>query len=99
MQCQTWVKRGTEKHAGDKGTDDDVRPARGKQVNALVYGFSLFALARSARRQTVAVLVKGGFMLALGLGVLGTAAYKAVHPVMPGSGAGNSLTYWANQEP
>ncbi|MCR1341957.1 cation diffusion facilitator family transporter [Acidithiobacillus ferrooxidans] len=52
--------------------------------DALVYGLSLFALARSARWQTIAALVKGGFMLALGLGVLGTAAYKAVHPVMPG---------------
>ncbi|OCX67921.1 cation transporter, partial [Acidithiobacillus thiooxidans] len=47
-------------------------------------GLSLFALARSARWQTVAALVKGGVMLALGLGVLGTAAYKAFHPVMPG---------------
>ncbi|MCR0970485.1 cation diffusion facilitator family transporter [Acidithiobacillus ferrooxidans] len=52
--------------------------------DALVYGLSLFALARSARWQTVAALVKGGVMLALGLGVLGTAAYKAFHPAMPG---------------
>ena len=52
--------------------------------DALVYGFSLFAAARSARWQTVAALVKGGFMLAFGLGVLGTVAYKAFHPVMPG---------------
>ena len=52
--------------------------------DALVYGLSLFALVRSARWQTVAALVKGGVMLALGLGVLGTAAYKAFHPAMPG---------------
>ncbi|WP_223306836.1 cation transporter [Acidithiobacillus ferrivorans] len=51
--------------------------------DALVYGFSLFVLARSAHWQAVAGLVKGGFMLALGLGVLGTAIYKVFHPVMP----------------
>lgn len=52
--------------------------------DALVYGFSLFVLARSGRWQAGAALVKGGFMLAFGLGVLGEAAYKALHPVMPG---------------
>jgi cation diffusion facilitator family transporter len=52
--------------------------------DALVYGFSLFVLARSARWQAGAALAKGGFMLVFGLGVLGEAAYKAFHPVMPG---------------
>ncbi|MHB9119341.1 MAG: cation diffusion facilitator family transporter [Burkholderiales bacterium] len=52
--------------------------------DALVYGFSLFVLARSARWQAGAALMKGGFMLAFGLGVLGEAAYKALHPIMPG---------------
>jgi cation diffusion facilitator family transporter len=52
--------------------------------DALVYGFSLFVLLRSARWQTGAALAKGGFMLAFGLGVLGEALYKAFHPVMPG---------------
>jgi len=52
--------------------------------DALVYGFSLFVLARSARWQAGAALAKGCFMLAFGLGVLGEAAYKALHPVMPG---------------
>lgn len=52
--------------------------------DALVYGFSLFVLARSARWQASAALAKGGFMLAFGLGVLGEALYKAFHPVMPG---------------
>jgi hypothetical protein len=42
--------------------------------DALVYGFSLFVLARSARWQAGA-LAKGGFMLAFGLGVLGEAFY------------------------
>ena len=52
--------------------------------DALVYGLTLFVLARSARWQAGAALAKGGFMLAFGLGVLGEAAYKAFHPVMPG---------------
>ena len=53
--------------------------------DALVYGFSLFVLARPARWQAGAALVKGGFMLAFGLGVLGEALYKAVvHPLLPG---------------
>ena len=51
--------------------------------DALVYGFSLFVLARSARWQAGAALAKGGFMLAFGVGVLGEAFYKVVHPVMP----------------
>lgn len=52
--------------------------------DTLVYGFSLFVLARSARWQAGAALVKGGFMLAFGLGVLGEAVSKILHPVMPG---------------
>ena len=52
--------------------------------DALVYGFTLFVLARSARWQAGAALAKGGFMLAFGLGVLGEALYKVFHPVMPG---------------
>jgi cation diffusion facilitator family transporter len=54
--------------------------------DALVYGLSLFVLARSACWQAGAALAKGGFMLALGLGVLGEAASKVFHPVMPGVG-------------
>lgn len=52
--------------------------------DALVYGFSLFVLVRSARWQAGAALAKGAFMLAFGLGVLGEALYKVFHPVMPG---------------
>lgn len=51
--------------------------------DALVYGFSLFVLARSARWQAGAALAKSGFMLAFGLAVLGEATYKAFYPVMP----------------
>jgi len=52
----------------------------------LVYGFSLFVLARSARWQAGAALAKGVFMLAFGMGVLAEAAYKMFNPVMPGAG-------------
>jgi cation diffusion facilitator family transporter len=52
--------------------------------DALVYGFSLFVLARSARWQAGAALAKGAFMLVFGLGVLGEATYKVFHPIMPG---------------
>ena len=52
--------------------------------DALVYGFSLFVLARSARWQAGAALAKGAFMLVFGLGVLVEATYKVFHPIMPG---------------
>lgn len=52
--------------------------------DALVYGFSLFVLARSARWHAGAALLKGGFMLLFGLGVLAEAVYKILHPIMPG---------------
>ena len=51
--------------------------------DALVYGFSLFVLVRSARWQAGAALAKGAFMLVFGLGVLGEAIYKVFHLVMP----------------
>jgi cation diffusion facilitator family transporter len=51
--------------------------------DALVYGFSLFVLARSARWQAGAALAKGSFMLLFGIGVLGEAVYKIIYPVMP----------------
>jgi cation diffusion facilitator family transporter len=51
--------------------------------DALVYGFSLFVLDRSARWQAGASLAKGLFMLAFGIGVLAEAGYKVFVPVMP----------------
>jgi len=51
--------------------------------DSLVYGFSLFVVARSARWQAGAALAKGAFMLLFGVAVLGEAAYKTFHPVMP----------------
>lgn len=52
--------------------------------DALVYGFSLFVLVRSARWQAGAALAKSGFMLAFGLAVLAEAVHKMLFPVMPG---------------
>jgi Co/Zn/Cd efflux system component len=54
--------------------------------DALVYGFSLFVLARSERWQGGVALTKGVFMLIFGLGVLTEAIYKMLHPIMPGVG-------------
>lgn len=51
--------------------------------DALVYGFSLFVLNRSARWQAGAALAKGAFMLFFGLAVLAEATYKALVPVLP----------------
>lgn len=51
--------------------------------DSLVYAFSLFVLNKSDYWQARAALVKGSFMLAFGLGVLGDVAYKFAHPVMP----------------
>lgn len=52
--------------------------------DSLVYGFSLFVLARSTRWQAGAALAKGGFMLVFGFGVLAEAIFKIIHPVFPG---------------
>src|SRR3954465_11063919 len=54
--------------------------------DALVYGFSLFVIARSVRWQAGAAIAKGAFMLVFGLGVLAEAGYKVFHPILPGVG-------------
>ena len=51
--------------------------------DAIVYGFSLFVLAKSLRWQAVAAVIKGVFMLAFGVGVLLEAVYKILNPVVP----------------
>lgn len=51
--------------------------------DAIVYGFSLFVLAKSLRWQAVAAVIKGIFMLAFGVGVLLEAVYKVFNPVVP----------------
>ena len=67
--------------------------------DATVYAMSLYVLARSKREQGMVALVKGAIMLAFGLLVLGEAAYKAIHPVMPEAatmGAVGALALAAN---
>lgn len=51
--------------------------------DALVYGFSLYVLYRSAKWRAVSALFKGIIMLAFGLFVLAEAGYKIVNPVLP----------------
>lgn len=83
-------------HAGSTSLMADALDMLG---DALVYAFSLFVLAKSDRWQASAALVKGGLMLAFGAGVLADAAYKIVHPAMPGvatMGAVGTLALLAN---
>lgn len=51
--------------------------------DALVYGFSLYVIARGAKMKAVSALVKGGIMAAFGLFVLGQAAYRMLFPHVP----------------
>lgn len=51
--------------------------------DALVYGFSIYVVARGARMKAKAALLKGGIMAAFGLFVFGQAVYKMVFPVVP----------------
>jgi Co/Zn/Cd efflux system component len=51
--------------------------------DALVYGFSLYAVARGAREKAFSALLKGGIMTAFGLMVLAQAAYRMFHPETP----------------
>jgi Co/Zn/Cd efflux system component len=54
--------------------------------DAAVYGLSLFALGRSLRWRAGAALVKGGFILFLGLGVIAEILAKLAWGVPPSSG-------------
>jgi Co/Zn/Cd efflux system component len=51
--------------------------------DALVYGFSIYVVARGARMKAIAAMFKGGIMAAFGLFVLGQAVYKIVFPQVP----------------
>jgi len=51
--------------------------------DALVYGFSIYAVARGAREKALSALLKGGIMAGFGLLVLAQAAYKTFHPEVP----------------
>ena len=51
--------------------------------DALVYGFSIYAVAREARDKAISALLKGGIMAAFGLMVLAQAGYKSLYPHAP----------------
>jgi cation diffusion facilitator family transporter len=51
--------------------------------DALVYGFSLYVVARGARMKARAALFKGLIMLGFGLFVLGQAVYRIAVPQLP----------------
>ena len=51
--------------------------------DALVYGFSLYVVARGARMKAQAAFLKGGIMAAFGLFVLGQALHKMFFPHVP----------------
>jgi cation diffusion facilitator family transporter len=51
--------------------------------DALVYGLSLYVIAKNEQWRAIAVLTKGLIMAAFGLGVLSDAIYKGFHPFVP----------------
>jgi Co/Zn/Cd efflux system component len=51
--------------------------------DALVYGFSIYVVARGTRMKAMAALFKSGIMAAFGLFVLGQAIYKILFPQVP----------------
>jgi len=51
--------------------------------DALVYGFSIYVVARGARMKAKAAFLKGGIMAAFGLFVFGQAMYKLINPHVP----------------
>jgi Co/Zn/Cd efflux system component len=51
--------------------------------DALVYGFSLYVVARGLRWKAFAALFKGGIMAAFGLFVLGQVVYRLLFPHVP----------------
>ena len=51
--------------------------------DALVYGFSIYVVARGARMKAKAALLKGVIMAAFGFFVLGQAIYRIVYPQVP----------------
>lgn len=54
--------------------------------DAIVYGVSLFVVARRPAWQTRAVLLKGGIMAAFGVGILVEVGTKLARGVIPGAG-------------
>jgi cation diffusion facilitator family transporter len=51
--------------------------------DTLVYGFSLYVVARSDAWKAISALIKGGIMALFGFFVLAQAGYKLLHPQVP----------------
>lgn len=51
--------------------------------DALVYGFSLYAIGKGARWHAASALLKGAVMAAFGFFVLGEALYRALYQAVP----------------
>lgn len=51
--------------------------------DTLVYGFSIYVVARGVRMKAHAAMLKGGIMAAFGVFVLGQAIYKIIFPHLP----------------
>lgn len=51
--------------------------------DALVYGFSIYVVARGAKLKAIAALFKGGIMAVFGLFVLAQAIYRILFPHLP----------------
>jgi Co/Zn/Cd efflux system component len=67
--------------------------------DALVYGFSLYVVARGARMKAISALIKGNIMAVFGLFVFGQAIYKMIAlqvPVFEAIGAIGVLALAAN---
>ncbi|MQA91462.1 MAG: cation transporter [Gemmatimonas sp.] len=54
--------------------------------DTLVYGFSLFVIGRGDRWRARSALLKGGIMMAFGIGVLVQAGFRVVQPRVPEAG-------------
>jgi cation diffusion facilitator family transporter len=55
--------------------------------DALIYGFSLYVVARSPRWKAASALIKGMVQLAFGVIVLALTLYKLVSPALPSAAA------------
>ncbi len=51
--------------------------------DALVYGFSLYVVARSEGWKAISAMIKGAVMALFGIFALGQAAYKLLYPEVP----------------
>lgn len=54
--------------------------------DTLVYGFSLYVVARNDGWKALSAFMKSGIMAVFGLFVLGQAVYKVLHPALPEAG-------------